>query len=449
MAKQTQREKKLAQINAARQAGQLTQQQAQAARAIVKDNSKNGDVSKAGEQALRDLLNKATGNTGGGNNNGGGTGGGGRDDNRFPDGGPIKGPTTQPPGTPPPGQEYVWNGDDWFLQPIPGWEDPNKGVNAEKPTGEPGEGMYWAPVIGPDGTITSWVATPIPGWKPETPAGPAPGHSAADKAGAKQRLKELLTRYGLTELIDTVNNLVEEWGSNNDSVIMSYLRESTPYKQRFKGNEDRIAKGYGALSEAEYIGVETQIRAKMRDFGLGDAFYSNEKIAGLIGGDVSADEVSDRLTKAKKIVDNADVNIKSSLVNLYGAGLGDLIGYVLDPALAQEQLQRKVNAGIAYGVAKGQGLDLDRDLSEQIGELTYGDERTARQSLGQAGVLAESVRRLKNIDGIDITDADVVEQQFGLDAEAGTKVKKLQSRERARFTGSSGAFGGTLQSNNY
>lgn len=350
---------------------------------------------------------------------------------------PTPPPPPNPPGTP--------------AKPV----TPTPGSNAPMPKDPAGDGMQWTPVIGPDGYITSWQAVPIPGYKPPTTT-PAPGMSEKERAGAKQRLKELMLSYGLisqqdfdnnTGMWKTVNDLVAEWGGNNDTVIMSYLRDSDAYKTRFKGNAERIKQGYSAMSEAEYIGVEDQIKKTMRGFGLDAAFYSNERLASLIGYDVSGDEVTDRLTKAKRIVDSTDPNIKNSLVSLYGASLGDLVGYVLDPKLAAEGLQRKINAGVAYGVAKGNGLELDRSLSEQIGELTYGDERTARQSLGQAGELAKSVRRLQTIESdINLTDADVVEQQFGLDAQAGRKVKTLQSRERARFSGSSGAFSGTLNS---
>jgi hypothetical protein len=342
--------------------------------------------------------------------------------------------------------------------PPPRPEDtpPTVYTNAPMPTGSAGDGMLWSPVYvtDPEGRqwIQSWVPAPIPGYVAPVEPGEEAGNTAKDREGAKKRLKDLLTQYGIIddsengqEFLKYLNGLVEEWGANNETTIMSYLREHKSYKERFKGNEDRIKNGYGAMSEAEYITVESDIRKKMRAFGLDDAFYTNGRIATLIGGDVSSDEVGDRLTKAKKIVDSADSNIKSSLTSLYGASMGDLIGYVLDPALASEGLTRKINAGVAYGVAKGYDLELDTTLSEQVGELTYGDERTARQTLGQAGELARSVRRLQSIESdIELTDADVVEQQFGLDDEAGRKVKKLQSRERARFTGSSGAFAGTL-----
>lgn len=442
MAKQTQREKLLDQINAARQAGILTVQEAKALRDQVKSNSSNGgNVAQGVGRAVTAAIAAAD-----------------RDRGR-PDG-PPTGPVGQPPGPAPEGQEWVWDGDKWALQDVPFVFDPdspelNTDIPGYRPPDETGpgtppypapEGFFWQ--LGPDGK--TWILKQVPSQAPPDDGAAERDRDKKNREGAKFRLAQLLRQYGIItaedeSMLKTINDLVEEWGSNNDSVIMSYLRESEPYKKRFKGNQDRIKAGYSVLSEAEYIAYEDQIKKKMRGFGLDDAFYSSERLADLIGYDVSGDEVADRLTKAKRIVDSADPNIKNSLVSLYGASLGDLIGYVLDPKLAAEGLQRKINAGVAYGVAQGYDLQLDRDLSEQIGELTYGDERTARQALGTAGELARNVRKLKNIDtDIDLTDADVVEQQFGLDAEAGRKVKKLQSRERARFTGSSGAFAGTL-----
>lgn len=364
-------------------------------------------------------------------NPGGGTDNG--DNPGFKPGGPIQ------PG-PPPTENYT---------------------NAPWPNGSAGEGMQWSPIYVTDSNgvrwIQSWVAIPIPGYVAPVEPGEEMGNTAKDRAGAKQRLEELMREFGIVDdsdegkkFLQFLYDQVEEWGANNESTIMSKLRGHTFYKARFSGNEFRIKNGYKALDEATYITIESDIRKKMRAFGLTDAFYTNGRIATLIGGDVSSDEVSDRLTKAKKIVDNADSNIKGSLTNLYGASLGDLIGYVLDPALASEGLTRKINAGIAYGVAKSNDLTLSGTLSEQVGELTYGDERSARQGLGQAGVMAQSVRRLQGIEADwSLSDDDVVEQQYGLDEEAGRKVKKLQSRERARFTGSGGAFEGTLNSGGY
>jgi hypothetical protein len=46
------------------------------------------------------------------------------------------------------------------------------------------------------------------------------------------------------------------------------LRGTDAYKKRFAANAARIAKGLGALSEAEYIGLEDQYQNIMRNYGL-------------------------------------------------------------------------------------------------------------------------------------------------------------------------------------
>jgi hypothetical protein len=264
-----------------------------------------------------------------------------------------------------------------------------------------------------------------------------------DRESASAYLTSLLTMYGLEELIPTVTDLVREWGTN-ENIIVSKLRQTDAYKMRFSGNADRIKNGYNALSEAEYLSAEDAIKSTMRKYGLTSDYFSRDKLAKLIGGDVSATEVDGRIGQAKKVIDNADVNIKNSLVSLYGASMSDMLGYVLAPETALEVVQRRVNAGFASGVALGQGLDLGRDLSEQIGDLTFGDERTLRAQFTNIGDTARSTRRLSAIDNEAITDRDVVKGEFGIDQAAGNRTKRLQSRERARFSGQSATTSSTL-----
>lgn len=284
------------------------------------------------------------------------------------------------------------------------------------------------------------------------------GETAAEKAereaaekvarqGAMAYLTDLLTQYGLEALIPTVDALIKEWGTNTN-VIVSKLRQTDAYMQRFKCNADRIKNGYNALSEAEYLSSEDAIKSTMRKYGLTSDYYSRDKLATLIGGDVSATEVDGRIGQAKKVIDNADPNIKNSLVGLYGVGMGDMLGYVLAPETALEVVQRRVNAGFAAGVAKGQGIDLgglnDTSLAEQIGDLTYGDERTLRAQFDNIGDLARSTRRLSGIDQEQIGDRDVVKGEFGIDTQAKQRTRRMQSRERARFGGQSATSSSTL-----
>lgn len=318
---------------------------------------------------------------------------------------------------------------------------PCEQMNGSAPAGKRWVGAY---VVNPDGSVSNTCQlVDIEGYESEQDKREREAKEKNERESASAYLTSLLTQYGLEELIPTVTDLVKTWGTN-ENIIVSKLRQTEAYKMRFSGNAERIKNGYNALSEAEYLSSEDAIKSTMRKYGLTSDYFSRDKLATLIGGDVSATEVDGRIGQAKKVIDNADVNIKNSLVSLYGAGMSDMLGYVLAPETALEVVQRRVNAGFASGVALGQGLDLGRELSEQIGDLTFGDERTLRAQFGSVGDTARSTRRLSRIDNEEITDRDVVKSQFGIDQSADTKVKRLQSRERARFSGQSATNTSTL-----
>lgn len=303
----------------------------------------------------------------------------------------------------------------------------------------PGMDFYWSG--------QEWVGVPIDGYESPSDIAAREEDERNARQTAEQYLTELLTSYGLEALVPTVSSLIKEWGTNN-TIIASRLRGTEAYKERFRGNEYRIKNGYSAMSEAEYLSTEDAIKTTMRKYGLTDDYYSRDKLANLIGGDVSATEVDSRVGAAKKVIDSADPNIKNSLVGLYGVGMSDMLGYVLAPETALEVVNRRVNAGFAAGIARGQGIDLggldDTGLAEQIGDLTFGDERTLRSQFDAIGGLARSTRRLSGIDREQVSDRDVVKGEFGIDSQAGQKVKKMQSRERARFSGQSSTTASTL-----
>ena len=59
----------------------------------------------------------------------------------------------------------------------------------------------------------------------------------------------------------------------------------------------------------------------------------------------------------------------------------------------------------------------------------------------------DATKRLAQIENTDLTDAEAVQSTMNLDANAVKKVETLQSRERARFGGSSSVVRGTLSRN--
>ena len=86
-------------------------------------------------------------------------------------------------------------------------------------------------------------------------------------------------------------------------------------------------------------------------------------------------------------------------------------------------------------------LDIEVGAAESISALA-GDEDINLEALNRQLVAGSEVRdatsRLANIDRMELSDSEALLASMDADATAKKKVKGLQSRERARFGGSSG-----------
>lgn len=419
-------------INAAVASGQMTNEQGQSLIQDATAFAKNGNLTAAQRASLNDdfrafsqqngYSKDPSGKWGKGNGSGEDPGTGERQTCEAAKGQAPKG--------------YMWVGsiengtDTCRLVKDPNAEDDTQGT--EPPSTAP-DGYYWT-----KDSSGTWVLKKLDGYTP-------PEDEQTKQQSAKAYLKDLLGQFGLDSLASKVDELIAKWGTN-DNIIISELRQTDEYKKRFIGNQYRIDNKYNALSEAEYLATEDALKSTMSNkYGLSTDYYTPDRLAQLIGGDVSASEADARLGQAKRIVDNGDPNIRASIRALYpDVNLGDMYAYVLDPKVASEVIQKRVNAGYTYGVASDFGVNLGTGLSEQIGDLTYGDERTLRSAFTGIAEQSKSTDRLSDIDNENITSTDVTKAQFGLDDRADTQIKKMQSRERARFSGSSATTRGTL-----
>lgn len=201
---------------------------------------------------------------------------------------------------------------------------------------------------------------------------------------AKDILRSALAQWGLDSIADQVwGNLTE---SSSADEIVTKIRESDAYKQRFAGNLDRQRQGYTPLSEAEYLAYETQARQLMRANGLPAGFYDQpDDFVRLIGQDVSLNELSSRVTAAKNFAGDTP-EAKAEAARLYGITDGQLAAYVLDPERALPLIQRQIDAARAAGAAQRVGFDqLSATQAERVASLT--DNPTA--ALGQMAGLGE------------------------------------------------------------
>jgi hypothetical protein len=279
------------------------------------------------------------------------------------------------------------------------------------------------------------------------------GERAAQELSERQTavafLTEALNMYGLGDLVVELDRIVRDSG-NNAGVAMNKIRQTQPYKDRFRGLLTLQQKGVTDIAnEAEYIKMESDYRRVFRDAGiqnfLGEAGSRNERdaIANLVGDfSVSVEEVRERVSDAQRVVANTSPSVREAFQRFYNVDPSMLVRYVLDPTRTTNEINRQANAAMVGGLATGQGLTFGAGVSERIGEtLSGGGDLSGSMVEPQLTGIAEVQRatgRLASLERSVLSDEETALAELDLDIEAKERIKGLQSRERARFGGTSG-----------
>lgn len=329
-------------------------------------------------------------------------------------------------------------------------------------------------------TGDEWVAAvqanPVwqpPTEQPKTGGGPAKSaeqmyyeemlaRDAAERASARQQerdnavnfLRDTLSMYGMGDLADTVEKLVTDWGTNT-SVIANNLRQTDSYKQRFKGLLALQQKGItDVTNEGDYIRLESDYRRVFRDAGMQDFLGAagsrgeQDAIAKLAADySVSVNEVQSRVADAARVAQSVSPAVKDALQRYYNVAPSQIVEYMLDPVKTTAKINQQANAAMIGGLASGASLDIGRSAAEQYASLAGDsdmDINAATQKLGDVRQVRDATARLANLEGSTLSDDETLLAETGIDTGAQKKVKGLQSRERARFSQSSGFGQGSL-----
>ncbi|MEI8285890.1 MAG: hypothetical protein WCG15_01185, partial [Actinomycetes bacterium] len=155
-----------------------------------------------------------------------------------------------------------------------------------------------------------------------------------DRQSAYDLLFNEFSKYGLGSLVQGIKGLIQSNVSPSQFAIE--LQNTKEYQQRFSANQDRIKAGLKALSPAEYIGLEDQYQNIMRNYGLPASYYAKDSIgtqAGfnkLLGADVSATELEDRIATAQQRVLNSNPEVLRALKQFYpDINNADILAYTL------------------------------------------------------------------------------------------------------------------------
>ena len=256
---------------------------------------------------------------------------------------------------------------------------------------------------------------------------------AGGKRDAFQLITETFERYGLGEGIAHSVYVAITNGVTNIDQLLEMVRGSEAYKKRFAGMQGRKGR---AISEAEYIAIEEGYKRALQEAGLPKGFYdSPSDFAKWIREDRSPSEVQARIQSAGQVAAAINPAQRSLLRNLWGVNKGDLTAYILNANKALPILQRQVEAAGIGAAAKKQGVLGTRgaDDFEYLVEAGVTAEQ-ARQQFATVRDFTENLGRVAGIYGDSFSAQDAERDVFLGDTE---KRRRLASRERATFGGSS------------
>lgn len=269
----------------------------------------------------------------------------------------------------------------------------------------------------------------------------------AEELSGWEILRQLFRDSGLPELADVITEIAQEEGVDAGSIITEKLRQTDTYKQRFKGNTDRLAAGKSVLSEGEYLFQERQYTETMKAYQAG-GLATRDNFASLIANDVSVKEVQDRFanayTRVRNAVDSNDAPLVNELRKLYpGISDNEIANSLVLGSEGANYLKSKLDiadikaAETETGVKSILGANFLGSQGIGRAEARIGLSKTAEQKTGY-----EQASRMFGETSTEGLQQEL--EQENLLGQTSKRTKRLASQARAQFAGSSGITSGSL-----
>lgn len=308
--------------------------------------------------------------------------------------------------------------------------------------------LYGETGLGGTAGPAPWMQTSAP-----TPTGPvmAPdiyaGTREAERKSAFTLLQDTFKQYNLESLAPVIQQFMIEGIPAEEAAFR--LRETDVYKQRFSGNQGRIAKGLAAYNPAEYLQAEETYQNLLKANNL-SGLANKATTDKLIAGAVSPVEAQDRINRVFNKIDNASAEVKNELgryFSQYGVGdpniqrnqIAEAILSGEDPAMKLESGIRKaqLRAGATaagFNLAETRVQTIESLLKEAGVSDTYAAGQAGFQTLSQ---IEPATQTLAERYGAPTVSASELEKEafLGLKSE---RRKKLEEQEKAAFKGAAG-----------
>ena len=261
--------------------------------------------------------------------------------------------------------------------------------------------------------------------------------AAANLQSAREILAGMMEEFGLpSSLTDKLN--AELVRGESPTALAMRIRTTDEYKARFPGMVSRRTLGLPAITEAEYLDLESQYRSIMRAANLPPTFHdAPEDFTTLIAGDVSGQELQQRVALAESARETANQDIITELQDNYGLTEGDITAYYLDPGVAKnifEERRMYEAAGLSVAATQAIGEGLEVKTAEALQRENI-QRREIQSRLGQRAGLTED---LLGSEGMSATG--IAEAEFGLDVDEATRLRRLREARLAPMMGGGSAL---------
>ena len=276
--------------------------------------------------------------------------------------------------------------------------------------------------------------------------------SAQMMLSAYGTVTDALRGWGLDSLAPSAWQLISDPGYHlNASLVLSALRGTQEYKDRFSGMSALQARGIN-WTEAQYISVESSIQQDLSSYAVPQGWLNNKEVGTLIANGIYGTNLQTRLQKGYDAMQAADPYIKTMLNQYYGVDQGQLLAYYLDPTkTAQDLIKQTQAAAIGTAAHKTGFAGVDKSIAEGLATslpaTAGGDPTSLTAGFQKAAGLQPLEQTMAGQRGqATVTSNQILENVFpGQEAQLGGTVANntaaLKLAEQARVAGLSGGGG--------
>ena len=275
--------------------------------------------------------------------------------------------------------------------------------------------------------------------------------TAQTKRNAREFLLGTLRQYFVsaedTGFVADLERIIDDYiRQDYDADTISVLLPQTePYKKRFSGNQRLLEAGIAPLTPAEYLQAESQYTEILKRFSLGD-LARRDTFSTLIGGQVSAAELTDRVVNVYDRVRNADPALRAEIDRVEELSRGQLTDADFAKALltgqtGAEQLKRKISTAEISAEARQRGLSVQSAEELQRLGVTRAQARTGFEQIALTQPRLTQLSEMYTRETPEATDlqTELEREQFqGLQSE---RRRRLAEQEQTAFMGQSGSAG--------